>query len=218
MKFDLHNHTHYSHCSTFSPLALLKLAKKTGLDGIAVTDHNTVKGGLTVKKLNRDKDFKVIMGSERYTSRGHVLGLFLQKDIKSKVYEEVIEEIRNQGGVSIIAHPFRYLPGAFFRMKGLDHKYFPDAIECFNSRTAGYANAMAGRLADRLQSPKTAGSDTHFPFELGKCYTSFDGDCREAILKRKTAVFGKSYTMLVGGTLSFLAKTTHKLGLRTCPQ
>lgn len=217
MKYDLHNHTHYSTCSTFKPLHLLKLAKKIGLDGAAITDHNTLRGGLAVRKLNKDKNFEVIVGSERYTDRGHVLGLYLHKDIKSRVFEEVIEEIRQQGGISIIAHPFRFLPRAYFKREGLSKDSYPDVIECFNSRTAPYANALAGRLAEKLDMPKSAGSDTHFPFELGKCCTVFEGSLREALLKKKTMVFGRSHTALFGASLSFFAKASCRMGLRSWP-
>ena len=57
-KYDLHIHTEYSRCSNLKPEILLKLAKKLKFDGIAVTDHNTIKGSLAVKRLNKDKDLK----------------------------------------------------------------------------------------------------------------------------------------------------------------
>ena len=56
-KYDLHIHTNYSSCSRINPKKLLKIAKKRGLDGIAITNHNTIQGGLEVKKLNKDKNF-----------------------------------------------------------------------------------------------------------------------------------------------------------------
>ena len=60
MKYDLHNHTNHSPCSNLKPEILLKFVEKRGMNGIAVTDHNTIKGALEVKKLNKDKDFEVI--------------------------------------------------------------------------------------------------------------------------------------------------------------
>ena len=77
MKYDLHIHTHHSACSILKPKTILKIAKKVGLDGIAVADHNTIKGGQEVSKANKDKNFEVIPGIEVSTDRGHVLGLYV---------------------------------------------------------------------------------------------------------------------------------------------
>jgi len=46
MKYDLHIHSKYSHDSLLSPDNILKVARKRGLGGIAVTDHNTILGGI----------------------------------------------------------------------------------------------------------------------------------------------------------------------------
>ena len=86
MKYDLHNHTYYSKCSNLKPEILIKAAKKKGMDGIAVTDHNTMKGALEARKLNKDKDFEVILGEEIGTNFGDVIGLYLKKEIKSKEF------------------------------------------------------------------------------------------------------------------------------------
>ena len=62
MKYDLHVHTKYSvKCGYMEPAELLKVTKKRGLNGIAVCDHNTIEGALLAKKLNKDKNFEVIV-------------------------------------------------------------------------------------------------------------------------------------------------------------
>ena len=73
MRYDLHMHTYRSKCSNLRPDVILKLAKKKGLDGIAITDHHEIRGALEVKKLNKDKDFEVIVGEEISTNYGDVL-------------------------------------------------------------------------------------------------------------------------------------------------
>src|SRR3989338_9662557 len=110
MEYDLHIHTHHSSCSILKADTLLKIAKRVGLDGIAVADHNTIKGGVEVSKANKDKDFEVIPSIEVNTDRGHVLGLYVNTDIKPGDFFEVSEEIKRQGGIAIIAHPFRMIP------------------------------------------------------------------------------------------------------------
>ena len=58
MKIDFHTHTYYSYDSLMKPLKILEIAKKKGLNGIVICDHNTIQGGLETKKLNNDKYFK----------------------------------------------------------------------------------------------------------------------------------------------------------------
>lgn len=214
MKYDLHNHTWYSPCSLLNPQALLAIVKKKGFDGIAVTDHDTLKGGLATKKLNKDRDFEVIVGEELHTDRGHVLGLYLQKPIRSRAYEEAAEEIHRQGGIVILAHPRRPMPGAWFRMDGLGKRLMPDGLEVFNGRTGMWSNIHADSLANKLHIGKTGGSDTHFGYEAGSCYTHFEGDLARALNKKKTDAHGRGKGMLIGGPLSFLSKLSLKMGVR----
>ena len=49
MKYDLHIHSKYSYNGILEPKDILKIAIKRGSDGIAITDHNTVKGALEAK-------------------------------------------------------------------------------------------------------------------------------------------------------------------------
>ena len=205
MKYDLHTHTHYSSCSILKPLKILKVAKKFKLNGIAITDHNTIQGGLEVSKLNKDKDFEVIVGSETNTDRGHVLGLYINKEIKSKDFFEVVDEIRKQGGIVIIAHPFRLLPQLSFKQPPDFRKYL-DAVECNNGRTFYFGNRKALKFADKYNLAKTGGSDSHFSFEIGRCYTIFDGDLIKAIKYNKTKIGGVSFTGLAGGLMSFFKR------------
>ena len=59
------------------PATILKVAKRRGLDGIAVTDHLAIKGGIETRKLNNDPDFLVIVGFEIETNnREDLIGLF----------------------------------------------------------------------------------------------------------------------------------------------
>src|SRR5207253_1063032 len=44
MRLDLHNHTRYSPDSRVSPTDLVARARQLRLDGIAITDHNSVAG------------------------------------------------------------------------------------------------------------------------------------------------------------------------------
>jgi len=207
LKYDLHIHTHYSKCSNLKPEILLKLAKKLNFDGIAVTDHNTIKGSIAVKKLNKDKNFEVITGSEINTTQGNILAYYINKGIKSKNLLEVLDEIKQQNGIAAIAHPFRLSihHEHLFRypIKKIRNKI--DAIEAFNARNLPGNNKKAIKVANELRIPKIAGSDTHFAFELGKAYTLFDNNCslREAIKKNKTKIKGTIVFGPIGGLISY---------------
>ncbi len=208
MKYDLHIHTFYSKCSSLNPKILLKIAKKLNFDGIAVTDHNAIKGSLAVKKLNKDPDFEVITGSEINTSQGNLLAYYINKDIKSKNLFEVLDEIKQQGGLAAIAHPFRFSPNIKHRFKYPIEKIKNkiDAIEAFNARNLPGNNRKAIKIADKLSIPKIAGSDSHFAFEIGKAYTLFDNSLRKALKQNKTEIKGTIILGPVGGLLSYFRR------------
>ena len=204
MKYDLHNHTHYSPCSSLKPEILLKLTKRKGMNGIAVTDHNSIKGALKVKKLNKDRNFEVIIGDEVRTNYGDVLAYYLHKEIKSRDLFSVIDEVKAQNGLIAIAHPFRTSinPKFSYPLEKLKNKI--DAIECFNSRMLPGNNEKAQKLAKKLKIPGIGGSDAHFRFEIGRSYTIFDGNLRKAIKQNKTNYKGTILYGPFGGLLSFL--------------
>ena len=181
-KYDLHLHTNYSKCSTNDPAKLLMRAKKKGLDGIAITDHNEIRGAQKVAELNDDPDFEVVIGEEVMTDKGEILVYYVKERIKPGKYEDVIREVRRQGAVCSVAHPFT--SGGRKKASKDFGKKLPDAIEGFNGRLAfGMANRKARAFAKKLGIPTTGGSDGHFLFEIGAGYTIFEGDLKTAIKK-----------------------------------
>ncbi|MCW3138527.1 MAG: PHP domain-containing protein [Methanophagales archaeon] len=161
MRLDLHIHSKYSFDSILEPKKIIKVAKKRGLDGVAITDHNTIKGSLEAKKINEDEDFLVIVGSEISTEAGDIIGLFLSEEIKSRNSIEVIEEIKEQGGIVVLPHPYR----GHKLNEELIEKI--DAIEVFNARSSKIENERSVKLAERYDKPVIAGSDAHFSSEIG---------------------------------------------------
>ena len=103
---DLHMHTdHSSDCAT--PVeVLLAEAKLRGLGAIAVTDHNEISGALEAQA--KASGIKVIVGEEVKTAeQGEVIGLFLTEKIaRGMTLQETITEIRRQGGIVYVPHPF----------------------------------------------------------------------------------------------------------------
>ncbi|MBN1157212.1 PHP domain-containing protein [Candidatus Woesearchaeota archaeon] len=207
MRFDLHSHTKYSACGYSKPEQLLNAAKKAGLSGIAVTDHDTMKGALRVKKLNKDKDFEVITGIEVSSTVGHILCYNVSERIKSRDFHEIVDEARSQGGFVSISHPFRQY--AFFKMLKVplgDIAGKVDAIEGLNGRTFFWQNKKARMFAEKNGTPVTAGSDGHFPFEIGKVYIEAKNNLWKEIKKRKVKLHGTTLPGMIGEVMSAYPK------------
>jgi len=204
VNFDFHIHTHYSRDSTINPRKVIKVAKNNGLDGIAITDHNTIKGGLEVAKLNNLDDFTVLVGAEIKTTLCEITGLFLNEEISTNDPFCVIDEIKDQGGLTILPHPFRT---PFFSHLDTQAKILinlvkrVDAIEVFNSRTSHVCNEKALLLAIKMNKPMVAGSDAHFYPEIGNVRVtipSFENMDRlkEKILAGKTKIEKSAYSSI----------------------
>ena len=206
MRYDLHIHTHYSKCSNLKPDVILKTAKEKGLNGIAITDHNSIKGALEVAKLNKDKNFEVIIGEEIKTLQGEVLGLYLKQEIITDNLEDAINQIKKQGGLAILAHPFAYIRQSFRGdIEKLKNKL--DGIECFNSRTLyPWLDKRANKLAETHNLAKTGSSDAHFWFEIGAGYTEFKGSLKQALKNKNTFISGTYKYSIPGAILTFFEK------------
>ena len=96
-RYELHLHTRYSCDSNLKPESILKIVKKLGLDGVAFTDHNTIKGAIEaktlVKRLAQNKeydDFEVIVGEEVRTNLGDVLVYYVQEEIPKGDFFDVV--------------------------------------------------------------------------------------------------------------------------------
>lgn len=190
LRYDLHIHSKYSCDGYCDPKVLVKTAIKKGLSGIAVTDHNTLKGGLKTKKYETN-DFHVIVGSEVSTNRGEVIGLFLTEEIKSNIFTEVIEDIEEQNGIVITPHPFDDVRGNGINLQKQDVKLV-DFVEVFNSRCLLQKyNDKAYEFAVKNNLKFTAGSDAHFANEIGKAgIITPDEDIRESFSKDNIDIFG----------------------------
>jgi predicted metal-dependent phosphoesterase TrpH len=192
LKYDLHMHTIYSRDGAIKPADAIRIARKRGLDGIAITDHGTIRGGLEAQKLKPD-GIEVICGAEIKTDRGDVIGLFLNEEISQTGHMEVIEAIRRQGGIVVIPHPFDSVRSSAFWLTDKDSKKM-DALEAINARCVfRRSNAMAGAYADQFHVCKVGGSDAHFGAEIANAGTLVpEGeDVAEAIRKGNTIPYGR---------------------------
>lgn len=201
MKFDLHCHTIYSKHFFWgfdalnTPEEMIKAAVKKGLDGLAITDHNNVKGSLLAKKIAKKyKDFKIITGAEIKTKSGEVIGLGIKENVPMLLsLEETIEKIHDLGGIAVASHPF----GKYFFRKCVGNDAIKaDAIEVFNSTLTKSANNKALALSKKYKTGKTAGSDAHFIKVVGNAGIICSDDTLEDILKNRVKIFGKEISMV----------------------
>lgn len=196
MKYDLHTHTKYSPDGFLEPKKVVETAIRRGLSGIAITDHNTIKGSLKAKKYETD-EFNVICGSEISTERGEVIGLFLSTEIISHTFLDVIDQIKEQDGVIILPHPFDNIRRNGIQLEKEELKLI-NCVEVYNSRCLRQKyNNNALQFAQKNNLIGVAGSDAHFAREIGKAGVFIgDYDARTAILNGNLDLFGEKSSIL----------------------
>jgi glycosyltransferase involved in cell wall biosynthesis len=210
---DLHMHTdHSGDCAT--PVdVLLASARAQGLGAIAVTDHNEVSGAFEAREKADRYGVKVIVGEEVKTaSQGEVIGLFLQEKIpRGLTLAETVAEIKRQGGVVYVPHPFDRLhsvPDYEHLLTILDDV---DAIEIYNPRVAiGAFNEEAERFAAKYRILAAAGSDSHVAQGLGSVRVrmpDFDGPEEFVEALRSAEILTKPSSLLYVQALKFLQTT-----------
>jgi hypothetical protein len=215
---DLHMHTdHSSDCAT--PVeVLLATAKEQGLGAIAITDHNEISGAL--EALGKAEGIKVIVGEEVKTAtQGEVIGLFLSERIpRGLSLEQTVAEIRRQGGLVYVPHPFdrmHTVPGYEHLLPILEEI---DAIEIFNPRVAiGSFNEEAARFAAKYRLIAAAGSDAHVAAGLGSVRVrmrDFDGPQEFLESLRHAEIHTKSTSLLYVQALKFLETKATPQGAR----
>ncbi|MBF0244531.1 MAG: glycosyltransferase [Planctomycetes bacterium] len=176
---DLHVHTRHSFDSKADVAAVLRRAQKAGLKAIAITDHDSLEGVLEARRL-APAGLLVISGVEVRTDNGDLIGLFVEEPIRSRVFAEVVAEIRAQGGVVLLPHPFR-------SRKSMHCELPPqvDVFEVCNGRAIGPRskdNAFSDRdTVNFVASYGKTGigaSDAHCCGEVGSvrtCLPPFEG-------------------------------------------
>jgi predicted metal-dependent phosphoesterase TrpH len=188
-------HSHNSDDSWLRPREILESARQRRLAGIAVTDHDTISGGLETRALST-RDILVIVGAEFATEIGDIVGLFLTKEIRSRDPLEVIHQIHEQAGLAFLPHPLRGHPAIPAAV--LDAM---DGYEALNARSGWFSPETDypgltpwSRL---LGKASLGGSDAHLQSEIGNAYTLLPGPATEVnvsqqIRQAQTRPFGRT--------------------------
>lgn len=192
---DFHIHSCYSHDSLMRPEKILSVAKKKGLDAVAITDHDTIQGGLEGRKYEEKSGVRVIVGSEVKSDAGDIIGLGIQEEIRTRVWEEVIDEIREQGGVAVLPHPYRS------HRSIQDLAEAVDLVEVWNARSTPDQNAQALELASNLGKRGLIGSDAHLFREIGNVKATYTNDTwilKETLCTRYASTWDICSSQVIG--------------------
>ena len=193
-----------------SPEEILHAAEAAGLDVIALTDHDDLRGSFLLRDLAAQRRSEVVVatGIEVTTRAGHLLALFVEDEIPMfRPLAETVTAIHRAGGIAVVPHPLSYLTFSIGERAlrtlavGGDGRSFVDAIELRNPSYAGRVRGQRARWLNEhvLRVAETGSSDAHHAKLVGTAWTEFPGDdvnaLRTAILARTTRAHGRTWTL-----------------------
>lgn len=182
VRVDCHSHTRYSGDAVTPAVDVPARAREAGLDVIFVTDHHAVDGAFAAQAAAQPGDARIIVGEEIRTTKGEIIGLFLQERIPYVLpLLEAVAMIKAQGGIVYAPHPFDMIRNSLGlqSLTMLAEGGHVDIIEGFNAKIENdELNQQARDFAAQYGLPIMAGSDAHDPFCIGSASAlipDFDG-------------------------------------------
>jgi predicted metal-dependent phosphoesterase TrpH len=199
LSVELHCHSALSYDGRDPIDLLLEQAAGVGLDALAVTDHDELAASLEAADLAPDYGLVGIPGMEVTSAAGHVLAFGIEDLVPAGLsFAETLEEIRDQGGIAVVPHPFQKSRHGVAPHVTPEELASADAIEVYNSRLfTGRSNRQAEEFAREWDLPMTAGSDAHISEMVGQAVTEVAAEERsasailDAIAAGQTSVIGK---------------------------
>lgn len=169
-------HVHEMNGSSDSKLNIedaIKIAEQNGIDGICITDHDSLYWRNRIEKYQKNTDVLLIVGVEIYTLDGDILCFGINEIPENRISaKDTIDYVHERGGVCIAAHPYRN------NKRGLGDKIFElkelDAVEAFNGRTKLVNNCKCYNLSLEKRLNLCGGSDSHTSEEVGNTVTKFE--------------------------------------------
>ena len=188
MIIDIHTHTYPTSVDSFIEAdELIVEAKRIGLDGVCITDHDGFWDHREVEELSKRHDFLVLPGCEVTTEEGHLLVYGLKRYIFGMHRAGFVKDkLDRERGAMVVAHPYRrtYRKGAhtdedayaeMMDRAARNHVFgMVDAVEVMNGRGLPEENAFSGDMARRFGLPGTGASDAHRLEDLGSYATEFE--------------------------------------------
>jgi predicted metal-dependent phosphoesterase TrpH len=171
----LHVHTLYSPCAETKLEAIPGFCREKGIGVIGIADHDTIAGALELKAIA--DGLRVIVCEEVLTADGEIIGMFLHDEIEpGQSALETCEQIKAQGGLICIPHPFDPLKIRRLRKRALmDVLEYVDIIEVFNAKlNLPVFNVVAAKFAFDYGKAGAAGSDAHYLQAIDVCTNEMD--------------------------------------------
>ena len=172
VRLDLHVHSHHSPDSSLSIEAIVTSLVARGLNGFALTDHNSVAGHAELAEWQAKlPQCLLVPGVEVSTVEGHLLVYGVREaPPPHRPISETFEWALSHGGVPLLSHPFRRSHGVG---RAIAERAGVSAIEAVNAHNSPRANRRAADLAARRHIGTTGGSDVHELHDLGRAFTVF---------------------------------------------
>jgi predicted metal-dependent phosphoesterase TrpH len=153
----IHLHSRFSFDSVTSPARLLAVAERASLDFVLLTDHDTIAGAraLRAAAAARGSPLVVPNAAEYATDHGDLIAAFVEWEIRSRVLDDFVREVRDHGGLILLPHPFHQHRDVE-RLVAL-----ADLVEVHNGRIESRLNARAAAAAAAQAKPAYYASDAH---------------------------------------------------------
>ncbi|MBN1381670.1 MAG: PHP domain-containing protein [Deltaproteobacteria bacterium] len=171
MIFDIHVHTNYSSCSELSLDEIKHTARMKGLDGVCITDHNTMAARNDLEEGLQQDGLCILIGMEYDTPQGDFLIFGPFDDLKTGLDAgRLLQTVEERGGVAVAAHPYR-------ENRLLDKTVVEQGlcriVESVNGRNNKEENHRVKHLVEPYDLIPCGGSDAHRLNELGNTATRF---------------------------------------------
>jgi len=202
-KVDLHVHTIHSKDATTTVRGVLKQASLSGLNVIAVTDHDEIRGSLEARELASQYNLEVVPGVEVSTREGHLIALYVDRPMpKGLPMIDTLVRIGDFGGIAIAPHPMNLLPGSLSMeaivaaMADEKAQKVLKGIEVYNMGHEIF-NQDAQKFSHFLPLSQVAASDSHVFWTVGAGHTEYQGstaaDLRRSLENFTTVAFPADY-------------------------
>jgi predicted metal-dependent phosphoesterase TrpH len=167
-----HIHSSFSYDGLNSIRGIYDFIKKRGLNFIILSDHDTINGSLELKKfvLSRGLNIEVPISAEYKTNWGDIIAVNIRSEINIRDPLLLIDEIKMQGGVSILPHPY----DGHNQIDILAQRV--DVIEVYNARSSYINNLKSYSLALKYSKPMIWSSDSHIKSTLGNAIIGYSDD------------------------------------------
>ena len=216
MKLELHVHTRFSKDSLLCFWPLYLKCRLLKISAIAITEHNNINGGLAFKEFceKHGNHILVIVGEEIFSSEGEIIGLYLKENIRGGMSAgESINEIKRQGGVVYVPHPYDDKRHNTVLMESAisDYKEAIDCIEVHNGRNISIEYDKKQRaIAEKYNLTPIIGSDAHTWIEIGRNYLKVNhlpNSSENFRIAIRDAVFQPRKSIKISHQITKVAKT-----------